>query len=480
MQSVLRNSYAKDLPELSKECLPSGFKKSEIILKNYELGEELGFSKKFLDSDKCLNIFSGNALLKDSTPIAQAYSGHQFGQFNPNLGDGRAILLGEINNIDIQLKGIGQTPFSRRGDGKSALGPVLREYIISEFMNAAGIPTTRALLALKTNESVIRENELPGGILTRVANSHIRIGTFQYAAMKGTGVLKKLADYSIRRHYPELKNADERYLKFFAAVCQSQTRLVSRWMNIGFIHGVMNTDNVTISGETIDYGPCAFMDYYDQKTVFSSIDVAGRYCYGNQPSILVWNLSKLAEALIPLIDDEEQKSIEKLTEVLQLVMPSYEKYFYSEMGKKLGIDPINQSNMNLIKDYLKILDSNSIDFTLSFRDLSKILKKTKSIEDSVFKNSDDFKKWTENWIIKIISEKTNLKDITKKMDLTNPCYIPRNHIIEDALKNAINDDMTLIMEILQLYKNPFEENRNFEVFTKPSKANEPYVTFCGT
>jgi Uncharacterized conserved protein len=265
MQSVLRNSYAKDLPELSKECLPSGFKKSEIILKNYELGEELGFSKKFLDSADCLNIFSGNSLLEDSTPIAQAYSGHQFGQFNPNLGDGRAILLGEINNLDIQLKGIGQTPFSRRGDGKSALGPVLREYIISEFMNAAGIPTTRALLALKTNESVIRENELPGGILTRVANSHIRIGTFQYAAMKGTGVLKKLADYSIRRHYPELKNAEERYLKFFAAVCQSQTGLVSRGRNMGFIQGVRNTDKVTISGERMDYGPCAFRDYYDQR-----------------------------------------------------------------------------------------------------------------------------------------------------------------------------------------------------------------------
>ena len=480
MQSVLRNSYAKYLPELSKACLPSGFKKPEIILKNYELGEELGFSKKFLDSDECLNIFSGNALLEDSTPIAQAYSGHQFGQFNPNLGDGRAILLGEINNLDIQLKGIGQTPFSRRGDGKSALGPVLREYIISEFMHTAGIPTTRALFALKTNESVLRDTELPGGILTRVANSHIRIGTFQYAAMQGTGVLKKLADYSISRHYPELKNADDRYLKFFAAVCQSQTRLVSRWMNIGFIHGVMNTDNITISGETIDYGPCAFMDYYDQKTVFSSIDVAGRYCYGNQPAILVWNLSKLAEALIPIIDDEEQKSIEKLTEVLQLIMPSYEKYFYSEMGKKLGIDPISQNNMSLIKDYLKILDSNSIDFTLSFRDLSKILKKTKSIENSVFKDSDDFKKWTENWIIKIISEKTNLKDITKKMDLTNPCFIPRNHIIEDALENAVNGDMAMVNEILQLFKNPFDENGDFEVFKRPSKANEPYVTFCGT
>ena len=480
MQSGLKNSYAQDLPELSKKCIPSGFQNSEIILKNYELGEELGFSKKFLDSNKCLNVFSGNALLRDSIPIAQAYSGHQFGQFNPNLGDGRAILLGEINNLDIQLKGIGQTPFSRRGDGKSALSPVLREYIISEFMNAAGIPTTRALLALKTNESVTRDTDLPGGILARVANSHIRIGTFEFAAMQGTQILKKLADYSILRHYPELKNTNERYIKFFAAVCESQTRLVSKWMNIGFIHGVMNTDNMTVSGETIDYGPCAFMDYYDPKTVFSSIDVAGRYCYGNQPAILVWNLSKLAEALIPLIDDNEQKSIEKLTEVLQVIMPSYEKYFYSEMGEKLGIDKINQNNINLVKDYLKILDSNSIDFTLSFRDLSKILNKKKSIEDSVFKNSDDFKKWIEDWNMKIITEKTNLKDITNKMDLTNPCYIPRNHIIEDALENAVNGDMNLINEILELYKNPFDESGGAEIFKKPFETNTPYVTFCGT
>ena len=250
--------------------------------------------------------------------------------------------------------------------------------------------------------------------------------------------------------------------------------------NIGFIHGVMNTDNMTVSGETIDYGPCAFMDHYDPKTVFSSIDVAGRYCYGNQPAILVWNLSKLAEALIPLIDDNEQKSIEKLTEVLQAVMPSFEKYFYSEMGEKLGIDSINQNNINLVKDYLKILDSNSIDFTLSFRDLSKILNKTKSIEDSVFKNSGDFKKWTEDWMIKIVTEKTNLKDITKKMDLTNPCYIPRNHIIEDALENAVNGDMNLINEILELYKNPFDENEYTETFKKPSETNTPFVTFCGT
>ena len=480
MLENLQNSYALQLPELSKKCLPSNFNESQILLRNYELGQKLGLNRDFLDSDKCLDIFSGKLNLEQSIPIAQAYSGHQFGQFNPNLGDGRAILLGEIKNLDIQLKGIGETPYSRRGDGKSALSPVLREYIISEFMSAAGIPTTRALLALKTNESVIRDTELPGGILARVANSHIRIGTFEFAAMQGTGILKKLADYSIVRHYPELKDINERYLKFFAAVCENQTKLVSKWMNIGFIHGVMNTDNVTISGETIDYGPCAFMDYYDPKTVFSSIDDAGRYCYGNQPAILIWNLSKLAEALIPLIDNKEQKSIEKLTEVLQLVMPSYEKYFYSEMGKKLGINKISQNNINLVKDYLKILDSNSIDFTLSFRDLSKILNKTKSIEDSVFKNSGDFKKWTEDWMIKIISEKANLKDITKKMDLTNPCYIPRNHIIEDALENAVNGDMTLINDILELYKNPFYENGGAEIFKKPSETNTPYVTFCGT
>jgi len=480
MLENLQNSYALQLPELSKKCLPSNFNESQILLRNYELGQKLGLNRDFLDSDKCSDIFSGKLNLEQSIPIAQAYSGHQFGQFNPNLGDGRAILLGEIDNQDIQLKGIGQTPFSRRGDGKSALSPVLREYIVSEFMNAARIPTTRALLALKTNESVIRDTELPGGILARVANSHIRIGTFEFAAMQGAEVLKKLADYSIIRHYSELKNTDDKYIKFFAAVCESQARLVSKWMNIGFIHGVMNTDNMTISGETIDYGPCAFMDYYDPKTVFSSIDVAGRYCYGNQPAILVWNLSKLAEALIPLVDDNEQKSIEKLTEVLQVIMPSYEKYFYSEMGEKLGIDSINQNNINLVKDYLKILDSNSIDFTLSFRDLSKILNKTKNIDDSVFKNSDDFKKWTQDWMIKIITEKTNLNDITKKMDLTNPCYIPRNHIIEDALENAVNGDMNLINEMLELFKNPFDENEYTETFKKPSETNTPFVTFCGT
>ena len=323
------NSYAKELNEICEKCMPAGFLKPEFLIKNYRLAEELGIDNNFIDSKECLSIFSGMSLPKSSIPIAQAYSGHQFGHFNLQLGDGRAILLGEVQNMDIQLKGIGQTPFSRRGDGKSALGPVLREYVISEFMHSINIPTTRALFALKTNETVFRETEQPGGVLTRVAKSHIRIGTFEYARSKNIETLKSLTDYSINRHYPELNQTDNKYLSFFAAVCDKQASLVSKWMSIGFVHGVMNTDNMTISGETIDYGPCAFMDRYDPTTVFSSIDHNGRYAYLNQPAILVWNLAKLAETLIPLIDENKEKSVKQLSEVLQLVMPSYQEYFLS-------------------------------------------------------------------------------------------------------------------------------------------------------
>ena len=310
-----KNSYAKELSEICERCTPHGFNKSEIVLKNFILAKELGLSKKFVESNECLEIFSGVSLPDSSQPIAQGYCGHQFGHFNPQLGDGRAVLLGEINNKDIQLKGIGQTPFSRRGDGKSSLGPVLREYIVSEFMHSIKIPTTRALFALKTNETVMRETEQFGGVLTRVAKSHIRIGTFEYARSKSNKTLKSLADYSINRHYPELNQTDNKYLSFFAAVCDKQALLISKWMSVGFIHGVMNTDNMTISGETIDYGPCAFMNVYDPKTVFSSIDHNGRYSYKNQPAILVWNLAKFAETLIPLVNEESEKSVKQLTAV---------------------------------------------------------------------------------------------------------------------------------------------------------------------
>ena len=469
------NSYAEELHEISEKCSPEGFKKAEIILKNYSLAEELGFNKDYVDSSDCLDVFAGNKLLQDSIPIAQGYSGHQFGHFNPQLGDGRAILLGEINKMDIQLKGIGQTPYSRRGDGRSALSPVLREYVISEFMHALKIPTTRSLFALKTNEDVLRETILPGGVLTRVAKSHIRIGTFEYARTKNNKVLKTLTDYSIDRHYPDLEQTDNKYLSFFAAVCDKQASLISKWMGLGFVHGVMNTDNMTISGETIDYGPCAFMNTYDPKTVFSSIDHNGRYSYQNQPVILIWNLAKFAETLIPLVDEDEEISVKKLTEVLQLAMPSYQKFFYKEFGEKLGIENIDNDNSKIIDDYLKILHSESIDFTLSFRNLAKIVDQSLTIEDSVFNKSKDFSIWYKSW-----KKEINVANVSIEMNLKNPCYIPRNHLIEDALIDAVDGDMKEINLIAELLKEPFTEKNEFEKYTLAPSSNEQYITYCGT
>ena len=377
--------------------------------------------------------------------------------------------------MDIQLKGIGQTPYSRRGDGKSALSPVLREYVISEFMHALKIPTTRSLFALKTNEDVLRETVLPGGILTRVAKSHIRIGTFEYARTKNNEVLKTLADYSIDRHYPHLEQTDNKYLSFFAAVCDKQASLISKWMGLGFVHGVMNTDNMTISGETIDYGPCAFMNTYDPKTVFSSIDHNGRYSYQNQPAIVIWNLAKFAETLIPLVDEDEEISVKKLTEVLQLAMPSYQEYFYKEFGEKLGLENIDNDNSKIIDDYLKILHSESIDFTLSFRNLAKIIDQSLTIEDSVFNKSKDFSVWYRSW-----KKEINVANVSNQMNLKNPCYIPRNHIVEDALINAVNGDMKEINLIAELLKDPFTEKNGFEKYTLAPSSNEPYITYCGT
>ena len=461
----LKNSYAKELHEISEKCIPTGFRQAEFLLKNYDLAEKLGFTKNFLDSKECLNIFSGNSLLKNSQPIAQGYSGHQFGHFNPQLGDGRAILLGEIDEMDIQLKGIGQTPYSRRGDGKSALSPVLREYVISEFMHAVKIPTTRSLFALKTNENVMREIELPGGVLTRVAKSHIRIGTFEFAKTKNNETLKTLADYSINRHYPELNKTDNKYLSFFAAVCDKQASLVAKWMSLGFVHGVMNTDNMTISGETIDYGPCAYMDSYHPNIVFSSIDVNGRYAYQNQPAILVWNLAKFAESILPLIDKNEEKSIKQLTEVLQLVMPSYQEYFYKEFCQKLGLKSVNNKNIKLIEGYLKILNLESIDFTLSFRDLSKIINERLNLNDSIFAKSKDFNNWYLKW-----KQDINLNEISDEMDLNNPCYIPRNHLIENALSKAIEGDMSEINFMINLFENPYIQKNISRKYLMPSNS----------
>ena len=472
-----QNTYAKELSEICKKSIPAGFIESEVLLKNYNLAQELGLNKNFIDSKECLTIFSGVCLPKSSIPIAQAYSGHQFGHFSPELGDGRAILLGEINDQDIQLKGIGQTPFSKRGDGKSSLSPVLREYIVSEFMHSIKIPSTRALLAIKTNENVLRETEQPGGVLARVAKSHIRIGTFEYAKGRGFETLKSLADYSIKRHYPEVNQTDNKYLSFFAAVCDRQASLVSKWMSVGFIHGVMNTDNMTISGETIDYGPCAFMNKYDPKTVFSSIDQGGRYAYQNQPAILVWNLAKLAETLIPLINEDSKKSVKQLTEVLQLVMPSYQEYFYKEFSEKLALSGINNKNIKIIEDYLKILESNSIDFTKSFRDLSKLYFSNLEIKESEFSGVSNFIDWYEKWKQELDKD----QNLTKNMDNINPCYIPRNYILEEALINAMNNENSEINKLIKILNSPYKEMPDLQKYASPSlKPDINYVTYCGT
>lgn len=472
-----KNTFAKELSEICEKFIPSGFSKSEMLIKNYKLANELGLSEEFVDSKECLHIFSGVSVPKSSIPIAQAYSGHQFGHFNPRLGDGRAMLIGELNEKDIQLKGIGITPFSRRGDGKSSLGPVLREYVISEFMHSINIPTTRSLFALKTNENVFRETNQPGGVLARVAKSHIRIGTFEYARTISFKVLKSLADYSIKRHYPELNETDNKYLSFFKAVCEKQALLISKWMSIGFIHGVMNTDNMTISGETIDYGPCAFMNGYDTKTVFSSIDHNGRYAYLNQPAILVWNLAKFAENLVPLINENPDKSVKQLTEVLHSVMPSYQEFFYKELSMKLGLSSINNKNMKLINDFLKMLESEHVDLTMSFRNLSKINLKKIEIKESVFANVKNFTNWYQKWKYEI--KKSN--SYANNMDNINPCYIPRNHIIEDALKHAMNNDYSKIKELNRVLHRPYNEVAGLEAYESPPQQPDiNYVTYCGT
>jgi uncharacterized protein YdiU (UPF0061 family) len=474
------NTYVNRLSEICKKCSPVGFNDSEILLKNYDLGAELGINKSFLDSQECLDIFSGCIVPDSSIPLAQAYSGHQYGNFNPQMGDGRAILLGEINKKDIQLKGSGQTPFSKRGDGKSALGPVLREYVISEFMHKIGIPTTRSLLAIKTNENVYREKEIPGGLLTRVAKSHIRIGTFEYVSHFSQNNLISLADYTIERHYPDLLNATNKYLSLFAAICDSQSHLISKWMGVGFVHGVMNTDNMTISGETIDFGPCAFMDIYNPEIYYSSIDKHGRYSYKNQPAIMIWNLTKLAECFIPLVGKNKEDAVKNLSEVLNLTMPTYQEYFYLEMSKKFGMTNINKEIISLIDEFLKILKNNLLDFTVAFRDLSKYHSKKITLNESIFEKAKTFQNWYQTFCNIECIKSIACEEISIKMDKHNPCYIPRNHIIENAIEEAINGDMSEIHKMNDYLNNPCKEQNISEKYYNPTNKNERYVTYCGT
>jgi len=482
------NSFAKELKDFYEFTKADKSTSPKLIKFNESLAKELGPEWENLKSDYGLLIFSGNVVPKGSQPLSQAYSGHQFGGFSPLLGDGRAILLGEVidkDNIrrDIQLKGSGRTIFSRGGDGKSSLGPVLREYLISEAMHSLNIPTTRALAAVSSGDDVLREKVLPGGILTRVASSHIRVGTFQYAST--TGDLEKiraLSDYSINRHYKNISQKKEKYIDFFEAVCESQLNLVSKWMGIGFIHGVMNTDNMTISGETIDYGPCAFMDRYDPNTFFSSIDTQGRYAYLNQPLILLWNLARFAETLIPLIDKNEQNSINILTQKLSLIQGRYENAWLKVMSEKIGITVIQDGDLKLINDLLDIMKNEKADFTLVFRYLADFIIGKEDLLLSLFENSKKINEWIINWKNRIEKEGKFDKSLCTMMKKINPLYIPRNHLVEYALDEALlEENYKPFYNLLSHVTNPFDEISSSEDYTLPAPiTDKPYKTFCGT
>ncbi|MCF0149630.1 MAG: YdiU family protein [Clostridium sp.] len=478
----LENTYLT-LPNIFfSEQNPKGSKNPKLIKFNTSLAEELGLNEEVLNSDFGLNIFAGNETFPEIVPIAQAYAGHQFGHFTM-LGDGRALLLGEHvtkdgKRYDVQLKGSGRTIYSRGGDGKAALGPMLREYIISEAMNSLGIPTTRSLAVVTTGESIAREKIEPGAVLTRIASSHIRVGTFQYAARyTNYESLKALADYTIERHYPEGLNKKNPYLYLLEEVIKKQGSLVSKWLQVGFIHGVMNTDNVSISGETIDYGPCAFMDTYDPATVFSSIDHQGRYAYGNQPNIMAWNLARFAETLIPLLSDNQEEAIDIAQNAISKFNDIYKEDYISGMRLKLGLFNEENEDEQLIYDLLTLMHKNAADYTNTFRDLT--LEKKDSIP--MFTTSE-FSNWYNKWSERLSRQNNTKDEVIKLMKSVNPSIIPRNHRVEEAIKAAVkNYDYSIMMNLLKVLSNPFEYSENQEEYaTLPKPTNIPYRTFCGT
>ena len=473
------NTYLKLPKDMLSEQKPESVKNPELIILNYNLSEDLDINLKGLDGKYLASVFSGNLLPDGSEAISMAYAGHQFGNFTI-LGDGRAITIGEHFNqrkqgYEIQFKGSGKTKFSRNGDGKAALGPMLREYIISEAMHYLNIPTTRSLAVIKTGEKVKRETELDGAILTRVATSHIRVGTFQYFAFKKdeTG-LKNLINYTINKHFPSLKNEKNIYLNLIGELIDKQIDLIVNWMRVGFIHGVMNTDNMALSGETIDYGPCAFMDIYDPKTVFSSIDHFGRYAYYNQPTIAKWNLARFAECLIPLIDKDEDTAIKIATETINNFQNIYENKWLNMMRDKLGLFGEDKNDLKLINDLLNWMEFNQADFTNTFCHLMEIKVKNHKIYQN-----QDFVNWSNKWE-KRLSIKNNTKEKSLNlMKLTNPTIIPRNHKVEEALSLASGDNYEIFNKLLSILKKPYGSQKVFENYHLPSD-NKNYKTFCGT
>ncbi len=474
------NTYSR-LPDTFKENInPIPVKKPELVILNEDLAEKLNLNFSNLNNKEISELFVGNLLPPKSNSIAQAYAGHQFGHFTM-LGDGRAVLIGEHlskkkERYDIQFKGSGKTSFSRNGDGRAALGPMLREYIISEAMHNLGIPTTRSLAVAKTGEEVIRETSLHGAILTRVALSHIRVGTFQYiAARQKKDELEMLLNYVIERHYPNIKDSKNKSIDLLETVLNKQIDLVVNWMRVGFIHGVMNTDNMSISGETIDYGPCAFMDIYDPKTVFSSIDQMGRYAYCNQPVITKWNLSRFAECLIPLIDKDQNKAIELATEKIDSFEKKYEEKWLNMMRDKLGLFGIEDKDKFLILDLLTWMHQKNVDYTNTFCHLMNFeIKNKENFKDN------DFQNWKKRWQERLKINNNTPEKFIKLMRSVNPLVIPRNHKVEEVLNEANNNNIKPLNNFLKILNNPYLEQKNIINFQIPSSSNEKYQTFCGT
>jgi uncharacterized protein YdiU (UPF0061 family) len=469
----LDNSYARLPARFFAEIAPQPAERPELLAFNRELAGELGLAQLGEDPARAARIFGGGPLPEAFAPIALAYAGHQFGQFVPQLGDGRAVLIGEVisrsgRRYDIQLKGSGRTPFSRGGDGRSWLGPVIREYVVSEAMHALGVPTTRALAAVATGEEVVREGRQPGGVFTRVASSHLRVGSFEYfAARKDLEGLQTLADYAIDRHYPQSRDADVPVIAFFRGVVERQARLIAHWMSVGFIHGVMNTDNTSIAGETIDYGPCAFMDEFRFDKVFSSIDHGGRYAYGNQPRIAVWNLARLAECLLMICDD--QPAFEA---ALEEFSPKFRAQWLARMRAKLGLADEQPGDDKLVDDWLGYLQERALDFTLSFRELA---------DRAGAEGAPRFGEIEEKWRQRVLAHGRPPAVVKKAMNAVNPLYIPRNHRIEQAIAQAVDGDTSMFLELNELLARPFDEQPGRSHYADPPEpAQRVTRTFCGT
>ena len=485
------NSYARMPQRFYTRTKPTPVAAPRLIRLNTALAVELGLALESINPDEAAAVFAGNQIPEGAEPIAMAYAGHQFGSFVPQLGDGRAILLGEVVDRsgvrrDIQLKGAGRTPWSRGGDGRAAIGPVLREYVVSEAMAALGIRTTRALAAVTTGQPVIREEVLPGAVLTRVASSHIRVGTFQYFASRGDveGV-RLLADHVIARHYPDAAGDEKPYRALLAAVTTAQAALIAQWLLIGFIHGVMNTDNMSIAGETIDYGPCAFMDEYDPATVFSSIDRMGRYAYGNQPGIGAWNLTRLAECLLPLLSDDENAAVAEAEETLRDVyVPSFERHYHAGLRRKLGLTTEHDDDLPLAQDLLVAMKANKADFTLTFRRLCDAAASNASDAalEGLFIDPFALREWLPRWRHRLAQEDVEPQARAAAMRNANPAFIPRNHRVEEIIRAAADeDDFEPFEKLLTVLSRPYEDQPEFTEYEQPPLENQRVLqTFCGT